>query len=166
MQLLNTLYEVEQTTATTNLLNFIRESISNVYDLPSTQQTIRYLHAAAGFPTKATWLKHIQNYQTWPMVNVKNVSKYFPESEETQQGHMKNQRQGVRSTKVKVKDANLEELPTTKMPKKNDILISTYDTQEQCILTKQVNFHLSPAEAINTSWFCTMSIAIPFGLNQ
>ena len=64
------------------------------------------------------------------MVNVKNVSKYFPESEETQQGHMKNQRQGVRSTKVKVKDANLEELPTTTMPKKNDILISTYNTQE------------------------------------
>ena len=127
---LNTLYEVEQTTATTNLLNFIRESISNVYDLPSTQQTIRYLHAAAGFPTKATWLKRIQNYQTWPMVNVKNVNKYFPESEETQQGHMKNQRQGVRSTKIKLKDTDEEEQPQIALPKKNDILISTYDTQE------------------------------------
>ena len=30
---------------------------------------------------------------------VKNVHKYFPESEETQKGHMRNQWQGVRSTK-------------------------------------------------------------------
>ena len=33
MHSLNTLYKVEQTTATTNLLNFIRESIRNVYNV-------------------------------------------------------------------------------------------------------------------------------------
>ena len=31
------------------------DTICNVYELPSIEQTIRYLHAAAGFPTKATW---------------------------------------------------------------------------------------------------------------
>jgi hypothetical protein len=66
------------------------EVASNVYDLPSTERVIRYLHAAAGFPTKSTWLKAIKLafFATWPMINVKNVTKHFPESEETQKGHM------------------------------------------------------------------------------
>jgi hypothetical protein len=29
-------------------------TINNVYDLPSTAETIRYLHASAGFPSKTT----------------------------------------------------------------------------------------------------------------
>ena len=36
------------------------EAIANVYDLPSSQQIVRYLHGCAGFPTKATWLAAIQ----------------------------------------------------------------------------------------------------------
>ena len=32
------------------------EAIKNVYELPSTEPTICYLHGAAGFPTKANWL--------------------------------------------------------------------------------------------------------------
>ena len=77
------------------------EAINNVYELPSIERAVRYLHGAAGFPTKATWLKSIRagNYLTWPLITVKHVHKYFPESEETQKGHMRNQRQGVRSTK-------------------------------------------------------------------
>ena len=76
-------------------------AINNVCELPSIEPAIRYLHGAAGFPTKATWIKAIQNgsYLSWPLVNVKNVNKFFPESEETQKGHMRTQRQGVLSTK-------------------------------------------------------------------
>ena len=61
------------------------EAINNVYDLLSIECTIRYLHAAAGFPTKRTRTKAIKsgNYLTWPFLTVKNVNKYFPESEET-----------------------------------------------------------------------------------
>ena len=79
------------------------EAINNVYELPSTEPTIRYLHGAAGFPTKATWLKaiHKVNYQSWPLVNSKNVNIFSPESEETQKGHMHGKRQGERSTKEK-----------------------------------------------------------------
>ena len=46
-------------------------------------------------------LKAIQkfNYLSWSLINVKNVNKFFPESEETQKGHMIGQRQGVISTK-------------------------------------------------------------------
>ena len=68
------------------------ETIQNVYKLPSIESAVRYLHAAAGFPTKATWLKSIRNgnYLTWPLITITNVHKYFPESEETQKGHMRN----------------------------------------------------------------------------
>ena len=61
------------------------EDIHNVYEIPSIERTIRYLHAAAGFPTKFTWIKSTRNgnYLTWPLITVKNVHKHFPESEET-----------------------------------------------------------------------------------
>ena len=77
------------------------DTINNVYELPSIGRALRYLHAATGFPTNATWIKAIRkgNYLSWPLINVQNVSKHFLESEETQKGHMRNQWQGVQSTK-------------------------------------------------------------------
>ena len=47
----------------------LKESLNNVFDLPSTEQTIRYLHACAGFPTKRTWIKAIKkgNFIGWPI---------------------------------------------------------------------------------------------------
>jgi hypothetical protein len=65
---------------TISLLAHCKEYIHNVYKLPSLEPTICYLHAAAGFPPKSTWLKAIRrgNYSTWSLINVKNVTKYFP----------------------------------------------------------------------------------------
>eukprot|EP00804_Cyclotella_cryptica_P012341 CCRYP_018201-RA/>CCRYP_018201-RA protein AED:0.66 eAED:0.37 QI:0/0/0/0.25/0/0/4/0/691 len=40
------------------------DHILNVYELPSIEQSIRYLHAAAGFPTKSTWLAAIRKGTT------------------------------------------------------------------------------------------------------
>ena len=59
------------------------EAINNVYKIPSIEPEIRYIQSASGFPTKVTWLKSIRkgNYLTWPLSNVKNVQKFFPESE-------------------------------------------------------------------------------------
>ena len=115
------------------------------------------MHGAAGFQTKNTWLKVIRkgNFLTWPLVNVKNVNKYFPESEETQKGHMRGQRQGVRSTKKRIKTqdiqqcdkgggyesrskneetsaapADAEEEPAEKQAKQHDIFVTTYDMRE------------------------------------
>jgi hypothetical protein len=66
------------------------EYIHNVYELPSIERAVRYLHAAAEHPPEDTWVKAVgcENYNLWPLVNTKNVRKYFPESEETQLGHM------------------------------------------------------------------------------
>jgi hypothetical protein len=68
-----------------------KEEVANAYSLPSIEQTIKYLHAAAGYPTKETWIKAIRMgfFITWPSLTVANVSKHHPESDETQKGHMK-----------------------------------------------------------------------------
>jgi hypothetical protein len=104
------------------------DAIANVYELPSTKQTVRYLHAAAGFPTKNTWLAGIRagSYATWPAISQNTVSKHFPESDETQQGHMKQTPQGVRSTKpVETPDSTIE--PNKKY---SDIFIKVVDHRE------------------------------------
>ncbi len=80
------------------------ESANNVYDLPSIPVAIRFLHAAVGYPTKATWLRAIKNgyYATWPTITTASVTVHFPKSIETIKGHTKKQRQNVRSTKVQL----------------------------------------------------------------
>ncbi len=98
------------------------EYIHNVYELPSIEPTIRYLHEEAGFPVEETWLKAIRwgNYNYWPLINVMNVTCYFPESEEMQKGHMHGQRQGIRSTKKKPLDVFPDSLtPPPHESKKN-----------------------------------------------
>jgi hypothetical protein len=76
------------------------EYIHNVYKLPSIEQMVRYLHAAAGH-----WVKVVGrgNYNSRPLIGTKtkNFRKYFLESEETQLGHTQGQRQGVPSTRPK-----------------------------------------------------------------
>ncbi len=91
--------------------NNTSEEISNAYSLPSIEQTVKYIHAAAGYPPEETWIKAIQagNYNTWPTVTGANVHKQFPESDETQKGHMKRHHQGTCSTKTLKKIIKEEE---------------------------------------------------------
>lgn len=93
------------------------EQVNTVYDLPSIGQSVRYLHAAAGFPVEESWIKAIKagNYNTWPNLTPSIVRRHFPESDETQKGHMKRQRQGVRSTRVREEaEPNLPAIPKAK----------------------------------------------------
>jgi len=139
---LNSTYKVETTQATRERIQsllgqattvpFPTEHINNVYELPSIEQAVRYLHAAAGHPTKHSWLKAIArgNYNSWPLITVSNVRKHFPESEETQFGHMRGARQGVRSTKPTVfstlgEDSKPPSL--TRIEKKGDIFVTHYE---------------------------------------
>jgi hypothetical protein len=109
-----------------------QEYIHNAYELLSIEPTIRYLHAVAGFLVEEMWLKAIQwdNYNFWPLINVTNVARYFPESEETQKGNMHGQQQGVRSTKKRA----LIVSPDTPAPppheSKRDIYISVYKPKD------------------------------------
>ena len=76
--------------------------------MTSKYSVVQYLHQAAFSPPKATLLKSVHNNQfvTWPGLTVKAVKKYLPDSSPaTDKGHMKRQKQGIRSTKEKIMTA-------------------------------------------------------------
>eukprot|EP00804_Cyclotella_cryptica_P019039 CCRYP_014449-RA/>CCRYP_014449-RA protein AED:0.30 eAED:0.29 QI:0/0/0/0.75/0/0/4/0/637 len=100
------------------------DTLANVHELPSIAEAVRYLHGAAGFPTKSTWLAAIRNgnYSTWPLINIKNVNKHFPESKETQQGHMHGKHQGIHSTKPTGPASAKLSNPTPLLDQTEDIL--------------------------------------------
>ena len=79
------------------------EAIQNVYELKTSPELVRYLHAAAGFPTKPQWIAAIKNkqYASWPGLSVDTVRRHFPESDETHKGHGRKTPSGLRSTKTK-----------------------------------------------------------------
>ncbi len=98
-------------------------------------QTIRYLHVAAGYPTKKTWIKAIRNgnFITWPSLTVANINKHFPESDKTQKGHMKRQQHGIHSMKlVPTAETEAEEnIASAPEPKKmKDIIIKIHNAEE------------------------------------
>jgi hypothetical protein len=76
---------------------------NSVYDLPSMEQAIKWMHAVCRYQVKSTWLKAIKagNYIGWPMLTERNINKYYPETSEASKGHMNQTRKNVRSTKAK-----------------------------------------------------------------
>jgi hypothetical protein len=76
---------------------------NSIYNLPSTKQAIKGMHAVCGYLVKSTWLKAIKmgNYIGLPLLTERNVQKYYPETTETTKGHLNQTRKNVRSTKVK-----------------------------------------------------------------
>ena len=104
------------------------ETANNVYDLPSTEQGIKWMHAVCGYPVKSTWLKAIAagNFIGWPLLTTQNVKKYYPETTETPKGHLNQTRKNVRSTKTfETNDAN-----TLKGKKARDVGIHVYNVRE------------------------------------
>ena len=100
---------------------------NSVYNLPSIEQAIKWMHAVCGYPVKSTWVKAIQagNFVRWPLLTAKNVRKYYPETTETPKGHMAQTRKNVRSTKLEESDTT-----TLVMIKEQDVYIKIYDIEE------------------------------------
>ena len=73
----------------------------SAYDLPYIEALVNYLHAAAGYPMRDTWLKAIKagNYESWTGLTYNNAAKYCPSADETIKEHMVQTRHNVRSTK-------------------------------------------------------------------
>jgi hypothetical protein len=63
---------------------------------------VHYYHAAAGFPTKPTWLKAIKNKQfaSWPGLMADVVNCHYPDSYKTLKGHGRKAPSSLRSIKV------------------------------------------------------------------
>jgi hypothetical protein len=119
------------------------EAIHSVYELKTQPEIVRYHHAAAGFPTKPTWLKAIKNKQfmSWPGLMANTVNKHYPESKESHKGHSRKTRSGLQSTKMTTtsdndnKDnktrANYSVRPTTKQ---KTIFFKVYDLEDKAQL--------------------------------
>ena len=75
----------------------------SAYDLPNVEALVRYVHVAAGFPVKSTWLDAIKagNFASWSGLTYQNASKYCPSYEETIKFNTAQTRHNVRSTKHK-----------------------------------------------------------------
>ena len=116
----------------------VAETAMSVYDLPNTKEVVRFLHAALGTPTRATLLTaaHHGNLVTFPGMTPENISRHFPESDETQKGHMKQTKQGVRSTKIVDEDAMLgfKQQPGVKH---KDVYLMVFDTTKKSMFSDQ-----------------------------
>ena len=64
----------------------------------------------------------------WPLLNKKNIQKYYPETVETPKGHMNQQRKNVRSTKRPFETCNAAAALRGKKVK--DIFVKTCDVRE------------------------------------
>ena len=91
---------------------------------------------------KKTWITAIRagNYLSWPMLTTTAVIKHFPESDETQMGHMRNIKQGIRSTKEKRKPTtfDLDNGTQVTLPcKKHHSIYITIENMKETICTDQ-----------------------------
>ncbi|KAL7502572.1 hypothetical protein ACHAXN_003578 [Cyclotella atomus] len=106
---------------------------NSVYDLPSVEQAIKWMHAVCGFPVKSTWIKAVKagNFVGWPLLTEKNIAKYYPETDETPKGHMNQTRKNVRSTKAKKQPLEVCNMAASlKGQKVQDVFVKTYDVRE------------------------------------
>ena len=93
---------------------------SNVYRIRSKEILCDYLHRAAGYPVKKTWLQAIKDefFTSWPELTFALVSKFLPEtSEESAAGHLHQLRQDIQSTRVPVVErVNMIKIMGPKLP--------------------------------------------------
>ena len=78
---------------------------SNVHRIRSKKILCDYLHRAAGYPVKKTWLQVIKErfFTSWPGLTFALVSKFLPEtSKETATGHLHRRQQGIQNTRLPV----------------------------------------------------------------
>jgi hypothetical protein len=76
---------------------------NHAHDNNNQKDLINYLHAACFSPVKSTWIKAIKNgnFSSSPGLNEHTVEKYLSKSTSTAKGHLNQQRQNARTTKIK-----------------------------------------------------------------
>ena len=100
-----------------------------VYDLPSNEEAIKWMHAVCGYPVKSTWINSIKvgNYVGWPMITERNLAIYYPETNETPKRHLNQSRKNVSSTKPKRTPLEMHKTLTLQGHKARDIYTSMYE---------------------------------------
>jgi hypothetical protein len=80
---------------------------NHAHDNNNQKDLTNYLHATCFSPVKSTWIKAIKNgnFSSWRGLNEQKVERYLSMSIVTAKGHLNQQRQNARTTKIK--DAEL-----------------------------------------------------------
>ena len=117
-------------TPTKKSKKFLQEA-NSVYDLPTTEEAIRCMHAACGYPFKSTWIKSIKagNFTGWPILNKRNVAKYYPEITQTPKVHLNQTSKNMRSNKPKTKPFEKTGASTLRGNKFRDVYTKVYDVR-------------------------------------
>jgi hypothetical protein len=76
---------------------------NHAHDNSNQKDLINYLHAACFSPVKSTWITAIKNgnFTSWPGLTEHAVEKHLSKSTSTTKGHLNQQRQNARTTKIK-----------------------------------------------------------------
>jgi hypothetical protein len=100
------------------------------------------MHAVCGYPVKSTWLHAIKagNYIGWPMLTECNVSKYYPKTNKSIKGHMKQTRKNMHLAKVKEVLFEVAKYPEMKGTKIQDIYTSMYKVRKTTFSNQTVQF--------------------------
>ena len=115
---------------TRNYNKYLQQA-NRIYDFPSIEEAIKWMHAVCGYPGKSTWINAIKtgNYIGWPMLNEWNVAKYYPETTETPKGHLNQSRKNVRSTKPKRTPLEVPNTSTLRGRKVHNVYTSLYEAR-------------------------------------
>ena len=89
------------------------------------------MHTVFGYPFKSTWIKSIKagRFKVWPMLNERNVAKYYPETTETPKEHMNQTRKNVRSIRQKASPLDKADTMTLEGKKGWDIYTNVYEVR-------------------------------------
>jgi hypothetical protein len=76
---------------------------NHAHDNSNQKDLINYLYAACFSPVKSTWITAIKNghFSSWPGLTEHAVEKHLSKSTSTTKGHLNQQRQNARTTKIK-----------------------------------------------------------------
>ena len=108
--------------------------MNSVYELKKQKDIIDYLSQEMWNPVPDTWIKAIKAgfFATWPGLTDQLVKKHYSRTPETEKGHMKADRQGVRSTKKDIKIIKATEEVQTEA-RANEFYLKTADlTSKLC----------------------------------
>ena len=132
---------------------FLQEA-NSVYDLPTTEEAIRWMHVVCGYPVKYTCIKAIKsgNFTVWLMLNKCNIAKYYPDSTETPKGHLNQTRKNVQSTKSKTKPFEKQTHQHYEVRKCETSKLKSMTSATQRFLTRPGSSPPYPNEATGTSW--------------
>jgi hypothetical protein len=89
----------------------INVQCNHAHDNSNQKDLIKYLHAACFSPVKSTWITAIKNghFTSWPGLTEHAVEKHLSKSTSTTKGHLNQQRQHARSTKINNTKVIMEE---------------------------------------------------------